>query len=49
MYVLPAVGQSIILPVLDRWLLGWLVGGALLTLVEVDINIYDTGEECILA
>ena len=37
-YVLTAVGLSIILPVRDRWLVGWLVGccdGALLTLVEV--------------
>ena len=52
-YILTAVGLSIILPVLDRWLVDWLwVGcyddGALLTLIEVDIIIYDTGE-CILA
>ena len=51
-YVLTAVGLSIILPVLDSWWVGCLVGccdGALLTLVEVDSIIYDTGEECILA
>ena len=52
-YVLTAVGLSIIVPVLDRCLVGWWVGcyddGAFLTLVEVETIIYDTGEEFILA
>jgi hypothetical protein len=31
-YVLPAVGLSIILPVLDKWLVGW-VGGLVATMM----------------